>query len=102
VGQAGAAMPSCPKKQKPPTLRQKAQHRRRFFSRSRFHSGLSLRAGNGGHPHCDTQISRSVLSRRTSRGGLQTGFQPTARFLCPDDAALLCPDKRIYPFTVLL
>ena len=27
-----------------------------LFSKSRFHSGLSLKADNGGHPRCDTQL----------------------------------------------
>ena len=55
-------------------------------SKSRFHFCLSLKAGNGGAPHGDTSPrgSRRVLSGRTLRGGLQTGFQPVACSLCAD------------------
>mgnify|MGYP007066188066 CR=1 FL=1 len=47
---------------------------------------MSLKAGNGGAPHGDTSPrgSRRVLSGRTLRGGLQTGFQPVACSLCAD------------------
>jgi len=47
---------------------------------------LSLKAGNGGAPHGDTSPrgSRRVLSGRTLRSGLQTGFQPVACSLCAD------------------
>ena len=57
-----------------------------FSSKSRFHFCLSLKAGNGGAPHGDTSRrgSRRVLSGRTLRGGLQTGFQPVACSLCAD------------------
>ena len=44
------------KKQKPPTPCQKHSIEGGLFSKSRFHSGLSLKAGNGGHPRCDTQL----------------------------------------------
>ena len=64
----------------------KAQLRRRFSSKSRFHFCLSLKAYNGGTPHGDTSRrgSRRVLSGRTLRGGLQTSFQPVACSLCAD------------------
>ena len=40
----------------PPTPCQKHSIEGGLFSKSRFHSGLSLKADNGGHPRCDTQL----------------------------------------------
>ena len=70
-----------------------------LFSKSRFHSGLSLKADNGGLPRCDTAFSHSVLP-----GALYTAVCKQAPSQWPvlsaqTDAALLCPGKRICPFT---
>ena len=40
----------------PPTPCQRHSIEGGLFSKSRFHSGLSLKADNGGHPRCDTQL----------------------------------------------
>ena len=56
LGKEGQLLRACLKKQKPPTPCQKHSIEGGLFSKSRFHSGLSLKADNGGHPHCDTQL----------------------------------------------
>ena len=56
LGKEGQLLRACPKKQKPPTPCQKHSIEGGLFSKSRFHSGLSLKADNGGHPRCDTQL----------------------------------------------
>lgn len=55
--QRGPAPASLPEKNKtPPTPCQRHSIEGGLFSKSRFHSGLSLKADNGGHPRCDTQL----------------------------------------------
>ena len=56
LGKEGQLLRACPKKQTPPTPCQKHSIEGGLFSKSRFHSGLSLKADNGGHPRCDTQL----------------------------------------------
>ena len=76
-----------PQNKPPPERCTKHSSEGGFLSKSRFHFCLSLKAGNGGAPHGDTSRrgSRRVLSGRTLRGSLQTGFQPVACSLCADD-----------------
>ena len=75
-----------PQNKTPPERCTKHSSEGGFSSKSRFHFCLSLKACNGGTPHGDTSHggSRRVLSGRTLRGGLQTGFQPVACSLCAD------------------
>ena len=75
-----------PQNKTPPERCTKHSSEGGFSSKSRFHFCLSLKAGNGGAPHGDTSRrgSRRVLSGRTLRGSLQTGFQPVACSLCAD------------------
>ena len=75
-----------PQNKTPPERCTKHSSEGGFCSKSRFHFCLSLKADNGGAPHSDTSPggSRRVLSGRTLRGGLQTGFQPVACSLCAD------------------
>ncbi len=93
-------------KQNAPGAVHKAQLRRRFFNQNRGSTSVCRsKPITAAHrtailPH---RGSRRVLSGRTLRSGLQTGFQPSGLFsLRRRCAALLCPDKRIYPFTPLL
>ena len=75
-----------PQNKTPPERCTKHSSEGGFSSKSRFHFCLSLKACNGGAPHGDTSRrgSRRVLSGRTLRGSLQTGFQPVACSLCAD------------------
>ena len=83
--------PRAAEKQKPLLPCPTAQQQRRFVSESRFHSGLSLKADNGGLPRCDTAFSHSVLPGRTLHSGLQTGSQPMACSLCTDGCRATLP-----------
>ena len=56
LGKEGQLLRAPQDSKTPPTPCQKHSIEGGLFSKSRFHSGLSLKADNGGHPRCDTQL----------------------------------------------
>ena len=102
LGKEGQLLRACPKKQKPPTPCQKHSIEGGLFSKSRFHSGLSLKADNGGHPHCDTQLPAACCPGALHAAVCKQASSQRPVLSVQLTFALLCPGKRIFPDTSVL